>query len=39
LHREKRQHWQDLQSLERERRDILHQLEDLDETPSVSDLL
>lgn len=39
LHREKRQHWQDLQSLEQERRDILHQLEELDETPSLRDLL
>lgn len=39
LRREKRQHWQDRQSLEQERREILQRLEALEEGDSVFDVL
>jgi len=39
LQREKRQHWQDRQSLEQERREILRQLDELSDAASLADLL
>lgn len=39
LQREKRQHWQDRQSLEQERRDILRELDEVVDSRSVLDLL
>lgn len=39
LHQAKRQHWQDRQALEQERRDIIRQLEELDATDTARYLL